>query len=223
VLIADIVSLAARTPAVIFSVRKQAAKTVDVKSVEDYDEEGNLVNVLDIDTGLDSSDEQMVQEDKSADDDDWWREFFKDYFRQLPVIILTDFPYLLVKISLLKTLASGSESIVQYGILNILSAIVAAGVTTPFDVARTRILVDSDRDPTNGIDEGSGENIIEAMRKILYENVEEDGKGKARIQNLYAGWFERIVYFGIGLAWLEPIRLLCYFGLRDVILLEAFT
>jgi hypothetical protein len=52
---------------------------------------------------------------------------------------------------------------------------------------------------------------------------EENGKGKARIQNLYAGWFERIVYFGIGLAWLEPIRLLCYFGLRDVILLEAFT
>jgi len=221
VLIADVVSLAVRTPAVIFSVRKQAAKMVDVETVEDYDEEGNLVNILDIDTRLDISDEQMGQEDNS-EDDDWWDEFLKDCVRQLPVIILTDLPYLLLKISLLKCLAHGNENIVQYDVLNICCAIVASGLTTPFDVARTRILVDSDRNATNGLDGGSDENIIEAMKKILYENVEEGSKRKARIENLYAGWFERIFYFGIGLAWLEPIRILCYYGLRDAILLEVF-
>ena len=141
--------------------------------------------------------------------------FSKDCLRQLPVIIATDLPYLLVKITLLRSLAHGSENMIQYDVLNIISATVASGLTTPFDVIRTRILVDSDNDPTNGLDGGSGESIVQAMRTIVYES------GAPKFQNLYAGWFERIFYYGVGIAWLEPIRVICYYGIRDTILLDV--
>lgn len=225
VLVADVVSLALRTPAVIYSVRSQAVKAVDTDTVEDYDEEGNLVNVLDIlniDTGLDIAEVQTVQDDAN-EGTNWWVEFSKDCIRQLPVIIVTDLPYLMVKISLFKTIAHGNENVLQFDVLNIFAATIAAGLTTPFDVVRTRIIVDSDRDASNGLDGGSGEGIIEAMKKVLHENVDEEGKRKARIENLYAGWIERVTYFGIGTAWLEPIRLLCFFGLRDSLLLDVFS
>jgi len=222
VLVADVVSLAFRTPALLFSVRSQAVKAVDAETVDDYDEDGNLVNVLDIDTGLDIEEEPTVQDDAN-EEDDWWAEFLKDWIRQLPVIIITDLPYLAVKISFLRAIAHGNESILEYDVLNIFAAIVASGLTTPFDVARTRILVDSDRDPVNGLDGGSGEGIFEAMKRISNENVEGGTKGKVRLENLYAGWFERVFYFGIGIAWLEPIRIICYNGLRDILLLEVFS
>lgn len=218
VFVADIISLAFRTPALIFSVRKQAEKTIDFETVEDFDENGNVINILEADGELEFSEEETLEAVKERVNDlqnNWWGEFSKDCLRQLPVIIATDLPYLLVKITLLRSLAHGSENMIQYDVLNIISATVASGLTTPFDVIRTRILVDSDNDPTNGLDGGSGESIVQAMRTIVYES------GAPKFQNLYAGWFERIFYYGVGIAWLEPIRVICYYGIRDTILLDV--
>jgi hypothetical protein len=67
-------------------------------------------------------------------------------------------------------------------------------LTTPFDVARTRILVDSDGNFSNGMDGGSSEGVLQTMRKITKE-------GDGGIANLFAGWFERVLYLGLGRAW----------------------
>ena len=94
-------------------------------------------------------------------------------------------------------------------------ASIAALLTTPFDVARTRILVDSDGDFANGIDGGSGDGVLKTMRAIVNE-------GNGGYANLFAGWFERVLYLGLGRAWLEPIQLIGYVGIRDAVLLEWF-
>jgi hypothetical protein len=74
------------------------------------------------------------------------------------------------------------------------TATIAALLTTPFDVARTRILVDSDGNFSNGMDGGSSEGVVQTMRKITKE-------GDGGIANLFAGWFERVLYLGLGRAW----------------------
>eukprot|EP00428_Durinskia_dybowskii_P068740 CAMPEP_0170412386 /NCGR_PEP_ID=MMETSP0117_2-20130122/30941_1 /TAXON_ID=400756 /ORGANISM="Durinskia baltica, Strain CSIRO CS-38" /LENGTH=160 /DNA_ID=CAMNT_0010670073 /DNA_START=37 /DNA_END=519 /DNA_ORIENTATION=- len=128
---------------------------------------------------------------------------------------MTDLPYLLSKIFLGRQFIHGSLSIDRYAEYAIVSAVVAAILTTPFDVARTRILVDSDGDFTNGKDGGSGEGVLKTMISITKE-------GQGGIANLFAGWFERVLYLGIGRAWLEPIQIIAYVGMRDTILLGWF-
>lgn len=138
-----------------------------------------------------------------------------DSMKRLPSVIVTDLPYLLSKIFLGRQFIHGSLSIDRYAEYAIASAVVAAFLTTPFDVARTRILVDSDGDFTNGKDGGSGEDVIKAMVSIAKE-------GQGGIANLFAGWLERVLYLGIGRAWLEPIQVIAYVGIRDSILLGWF-
>lgn len=208
VVVADVASLAFRTPAVIYSVRKQAEKAIDIATVDEFDKEGNLINILDVDGDLEFPEKQ---------ENNTGMNFWADCVEQLPVIIITDLPYLVLKTVILRSIVSGGESVFQYDVLNTLAALVASFITTPFDVVRTRILVDSDLDPQNGLDGGSKEGILEAMKTILYEN------GSPRVENLYRGWLERIFYYSIGIAWLEPVRLLCYYGIRDVLLLEVFS
>jgi hypothetical protein len=140
-------------------------------------------------------------------------DWFGDSLKRLPAAIVTDLPYLLSKIFLSQQFIHGSISIDQYVEVAIFSAVVAAFLTTPFDVARTRILIDSDGDFNNGIDGGSGDPVFLAMRKIARE-------GDGGIENLFAGWFERVLYLGIGRAWLEPIQLIGYAGIRDALLLK---
>ena len=47
-------------------------------------------------------------------------------------------------------------------------------------------------------------------------------EGDGGIRNLYAGWLERTVYLGIGRAWLEPLNIILYVFVRDVLLLQWF-
>jgi len=78
--------------------------------------------------------------------------------------------------------------------------------------------VDSDGDPTNGLDGGSlGEGIIPTMRRIMKEDTT---GGKDRASNLFAGWLERTIYLGLGRAWLDPFLLLFYVWVRDSVLLK---
>ena len=150
-----------------------------------------------------------------AQNDDGGGDWLGDSLKRLPVVIATDFPYLLTKICINRLFIHGSISIDQYTEFAILSAVVAALLTTPFDVARTRILVDSDGDFSNGKDGGSGESLFQTMKKLTQE-------GDGGIQNLFAGWLERVLYLGIGRAWLEPIQIIGYVGIRDTLLLRWF-
>jgi Mitochondrial carrier protein len=150
-------------------------------------------------------------QDQQRDVGDW----VGDSLKRLPGVIITDLPYLLSKIFLGRQFIHGSLRIDQYAEFAIVSAVIAAFLTTPFDVARTRILIDSDGDPRNGIDGGSGEGVIKTMIEITRE-------GRGGIANLFAGWLERVVYLGIARAWLEPLQLIGYIGIRDTILLEWF-
>jgi uncharacterized membrane protein YvlD (DUF360 family) len=75
--------------------------------------------------------------------------------KRLSMIIVTDLPYLLSQVFLDKSFIHGSVSIDRYGEYAFLTAVVAAFLTTPFDVAQTRILVDSDGNFSNdGMDGG---------------------------------------------------------------------
>jgi len=150
---------------------------------------------------------------KAYDDEvgDW----FGDSWKRIPAVIITDLPYLLSKIFLNRQFIHGSISIDKYVEFAVFAAIVAAFLTTPFDVARTRILVDSDGDYGNGIDGGSGQGVLRTMIDISKE-------GRGGVANLFAGWLERVLYLGIGRAWLEPIQIIGYVGIRDAVLLEWF-
>lgn len=226
VLIADIISLVIRTPALAFSTRRQAENTVDVELIMETEEELLLENPSLKEDDLETVENDLVENEsvklfpQKLIRSDVWSELWDDTLRQIPVVIITDLPYLLLKISALRLLANGTENIGEFTLLNISVSFLVAALTTPFDVARTRILVDSDVNAANGLDGGSGENILTAMVNISKEG---ESNKEVRLQNLYKGWLERSFYFGIGLAWLDPFRILAYLAIRDYILLEVLN
>ena len=141
--------------------------------------------------------------------------WFLESLERLSAIILTDLPYLLSRIVVNSWLLQGKTvNVGTYEVAALMSALLCAFLTTPFDVARTRILVDSDNDVSNGIDGGHGKGIVETFQLVMQE-----GDGGAR--NLFAGWLERCLYLGISSLWL-PFSLLGYMAIRDTILLEVF-
>jgi len=142
-------------------------------------------------------------------------DWFSDAIKRLPAVILTDLPYLLMRITLNGLVAQGNEGFGRYELIYIVTACTCAVLTTPFDVARTRILIDSNDDPTDGIDGGSGQGLIMTMQTVMKET---DGG----FRNLFRGWFERLVYLGVAVAWLQPIIILAYLFIRDALLLEWF-
>ncbi len=236
-LIADVVSLAVRTPAVTFSTRRQARQPQSpvLKMEMDLDminHNNTEVAISDIPYYADVISDNGVAEDAKIEwtsnltesDPDWWQDLWNDSWRQLPTIIITDLPYLLFRITLVKTLASGDENIAQFELLSIFAACASAAITTPFDVVRTAILVDSDG-------KSKRESVVEAMRRIAYGHKDSSTsdtiagdvmKKKPRVQDLYAGWFERVAYLGIGVAWLSPLRTLSYYAIRDAVILSVF-
>jgi len=145
----------------------------------------------------------------------WWT----DSFSRLPMVIATDLPYLLFKIVLNRSLIQGqSISVSHYAEFALVASIVAGFLTTPFDVARTRILLNEQL--VSSSDDGDNEeqeeiNVVRTMIQITNE-------GDGGIKNLYAGWLERVLYLGVGRAWLEPISMISYIGIRDTVLLEWF-
>uniref|UniRef100_A0A7S4AWB9 Uncharacterized protein n=1 Tax=Pseudo-nitzschia australis TaxID=44445 RepID=A0A7S4AWB9_9STRA len=173
-----------------------------------------------------------------------------DSFKRLPMVILTDLPYLLSKIVISKLFIQGSLSVSNYAEYAVLSALVAGFLTTPFDVAQTRILLDKRLILSENEEEDELENLLSEIGtgegglvegeeasenpttpdiaitrpdySLLQTMVQITKEGEGGIQNLFSGWLERVVYLGIGRAWLEPIQLIEYIGIRDAILLEWF-
>ena len=165
-------------------------------------------------------------------------DWFGDSYDRLPMVIATDLPYLLSKIVLNRMLIQGTISVSDYAEYAVLAAVVAGFLSTPFDVARTRILLDKQLVLWDGDDDDDDDEADDAVDvdqpttpviantrpgySVLQTMIQITKEGDGGIKNLYAGWLERVLYLGIGRAWLEPVQLIGYIGIRDTILLEWF-
>ena len=174
--VADLASLAIRTPADVYVLRRQVAPA--------------------------NSTTALGREARDA---------LRDSLPLFPAAILTDVPYLLLRLVGNFLVAGGGEDLGTYEVETVLVACLCAALTTPLDVARTRIFVAAG---TAG--EGPPDpSVLRTMRNVT-------GEGEGGILNLYAGCLERTAYFGIGRAWFDPIRVIGYLGLRDAVLLQWF-
>lgn len=176
--IADVVSLAVRTPADILSLRLQV--------------------------------QQMMSNSTKLD----YKEPFRDAVSLLPAAILTDIPYLLLRLFGNWLVTRGNEGLAQYELETIVVACFCAFLTTPFDVARTRIFVNDN----SGDLYPKSRDRYSVLKTIQNVTKESDGG----VQNLYAGSIERTAYFGLGRAWFDPLRVIGYLGIRDAVLLRWF-
>jgi len=190
--VADITALALRTPADVLSLRLQVFGDTNVNS------------------------------DLSS--------WLKDSIALLPAMIVTDIPYLLSRIFLNAAILTSGENLGTYEVETIAVACICAFLTTPFDVARTRILL-----PTLPSEVESDESL-QKLRLVAPSKYREQRRQKVSVpltmkrivaegngvQNLYTGWLERTVFLGLGRAWLDPLRIIGYLGLRDAILLKFF-
>jgi len=248
-LIADVIALVVRTPVDVLALRKQIATSAILAStppsvsltVISNMTNSNLTTVMDsaensteiftsevcntLNTSTHKRQIETIEEVEALNVEmerkvvgTWWQ----DSLERLPAVLFSDLPYLLSRISLNKLLVSGNENLAEYALSYTAIACVCAALTTPFDVARTRILIDSDNDPTNGIDGGSRGTILQTMINVTKEGRKsDDGEViEGNFWNLYTGWLERTIYLGLGVSWLDPIRVIGYLGLRDAILLE---
>lgn len=183
-----------------------------------------------------------LQVGKEGEEADLW-EALEDGLARLPAVIITDLPYLLSRIALNYVVLTGAEGLGRYQAETVAIACGCAFLTTPFDVARTRILVDDvlarrekeerevDRTQLNSthyfidvIEESPPVKKRRSKRRdgVLYTMAKVAREGDGGVQNLFAGAMERTAYNGIVRAWLDPIRLIGYMGIRDVILLRWF-
>ena len=210
------------------------------------DQEPDRATAIDVsvnDEG-DSAVIQMKEEEERALMNELRQEniYQEDWFRQsldrLPAIIITDLPYLLSRIALNRIIIHGKVNIGTYEVETIAISIFCALLTTPFDVVRTRLLVDNDEDQaatieTSGkvlqVNQTDNETTVplssgqaSANQGILQTMISIAKEGDGGVRNLYAGWLERTAYFGIGRAWLDPINIITYVGIRDTLLLQWF-
>lgn len=143
-----------------------------------------------------------------------YEDALKDATNLLPAAIITDIPYLLLRLVGNWLVTRGNEGLAQYEIETIAVACICAIITTPFDVVRTRIFVN----------DNSGELYAKSRNRFsvakTWVNVTKEGD--AGVGNLYAGWFERTAYLGAGRAWFDPLRVIGYLGIRDAFLLKWF-
>ncbi len=159
--------------------------------------------------------------------------WLKDSIALLPAMIVTDIPYLLSRIFLNAAILTSTENLDlgAYEVETISVACFCAFLTTPFDVARTRILL-----PTLPSEVEEKDGSAPMRRLVVPSKYREQRRQKVSVpltmkriaaegngvQNLYTGWLERTLYLGLGRAWLDPLRILGYLGLRDAILLKFF-
>ena len=159
--------------------------------------------------------------------------WLKDSIALLPAMIVTDIPYLLSRIFLNAAILTSAENLGlgTYEVETISVACFCAFLTTPFDVARTRILLPTLPSEVEEKDGSAPMRRLVAPSKyreqrrqkvsvpLTMKRIAAEGNG---VQNLYTGWLERTLYLGLGRAWLDPLRILGYLGLRDAILLKFF-
>jgi len=190
---------------------------------------------------------QELQEEKVYNED-WLRQSWE----RLPGIIITDLPYLLSRIALNRIVIHGKVNIGEYAVDTVAIAMLCALLTTPFDVVRTRLLVENEdaaftEDIMKEIGAANGTTVISDGQVILLDGnttlgqfnlpsppkdyinqgvlktmISISKEGDGGIRNLYAGWLERVVYLGMARALLDPINIITYVGIRDTLLLRWF-
>jgi len=171
--------------------------------------------------------------------------WLKDSWALLPSMIITDIPFLMSRIFLNAAITTQGENLGQYEFETIAVACLCAFLTTPFDVARTRILLptipldeedyekatDEDDDSAPIFQSDKTRRLITSSKfreqrsqklSVLGTMREVAKEGNGGYSNLYAGWIERTAFLGIGRAWLDPIRVIGYLGIRDALLLKLF-
>lgn len=183
--VADVVSLMFRTPADTLAMRLQAA----------------TVTVQDDDEVAESISDALVEAQIDTKVGNWLLESLQ----RLPAAIATDLPYLLSRIFLNSILIPGPIDVGTYELTTLATACICAFATTPFDVARTRILVNNDK----------------SRRYVGLAETLEDIVNEGGFRSLFSGWLERTTYLGISSLWL-PFALVFYIAIRDSILLEWF-
>ena len=100
------------------------------------------------------------------------------------------------------------------------AAMFMAAITTPLDVARTRALVARSRAPegssaADAADGGDGADVARAtLGSCLLDAYEEGG-----VPTLFAGLLPRILYSGVVVAGLIPLRALGFVAIRDSVIL----
>ena len=167
----------------------------------------------------------------------------KDSVALLPSMIICDIPFLLSRIFLNAAITTQGENLGKYEAETIAVACLCAFLTTPFDVARTRILLPTtplqEQDyEEKGDDESTPLFQSEKTRRLVASSKFREqrrqklsvvgtmkrvvAEGNGGVENLYAGWIERTAFLGIGRAWLDPLRAIAFLGIRDSVLLKLF-
>ncbi len=91
-------------------------------------------------------------------------------------------------------------------------------------MARTRILLPTLPSEVEDLTNKSQNRLLVDPSKfrVLATMTRVAAEGNGGLQNLYAGWFERTVFLGVGRAWLDPLRVIAFLGIRDFLLLKLF-
>ena len=128
-------------------------------------------------------------------------------FRRWPTLFAAELPYSLLRIlglAALDAAAPAGGGVVDATARTVAVAVVAALLTTPLDVARTRVLL---RTAPGAADAGPP-----ALAATLAEVAAEG--------SLFSGAALRVAYTGVVVAAFIPLRTLFYVGLRDWIILD---
>ena len=128
-------------------------------------------------------------------------------FRRWPTLFAAELPYSLLRIlglAVLDAAAPAGGGVLDATARTIAVAVIAALLTTPLDVARTRVLL---RTAPGAADAGPP-----ALAATLAEVAAEG--------SLFSGAALRVAYTGVVVAAFIPLRTLFYVGLRDWIILD---
>ena len=128
-------------------------------------------------------------------------------FRRWPTLFAAELPYSLLRIvglAALDAAAPAGGGVVDATARTVAVAVVAALLTTPLDVARTRVLLRTAP--------GAAESGPPALAATLAEVAAEG--------SLFSGAALRVAYTGVVVAAFIPLRTLFYVGLRDWIILD---
>lgn len=160
----------------------------------------------------------------------------REGFSKLPILLAADLPYVLSRtvvvaalrellatgstaLQPLLTMASEASPLLREQALFVTAAVLTALVTTPLDVARTRLLLERADEAASRL--AGGELLPIESPARLWDTVAAIGRDEG-IEALFRGALLRVLYTGVVVAALIPIRTLGYVAVRDWLILERF-
>lgn len=129
-------------------------------------------------------------------------------FRRWPTLFAAELPYGLLRIlglAALDAAAPAGGGVADATARTVAVAVVAALLTTPLDVARTRVLLRT----APGADDAGPSALAATLAEVAAEG------------SLFSGAALRVAYTGVVVAAFIPLRSLLYVGLRDWIILDG--